>query len=173
MKPVMDRINRAYDAFNKVNGALVLLLMVAMCVDVMSQVIARFIFHKPFTWSEELSRYLFVWIALFGAAWCGRKHIHVRMTAVINRFPDPVLHVQQVAIAVICAACCFYLLPHAIRIFNGQKKLTAVTLGVTLGVEYIAAPCGILLMAIQNTVDALYAIFDWEGYKARYLKKDD
>jgi len=74
---------------------------------------------------------------------------------------------------VICAACCFYLLPHAIRIFNGQKKLTAVTLGVTLGVEYIAAPCGILLMAIQNTVDALYALLDWDGYKARYLKKDD
>ncbi|MBQ6374673.1 MAG: TRAP transporter small permease [Clostridia bacterium] len=172
MKKLMSGINRGYDAFNKVNEVLVIVLMIAMCVDIMAQVIARFIFRSPFTWSEELSRYLFVWIALFGAAWCGRKHIHVRMTAVISRFPEPVLRVQQIAIAVICAACCFYLFPSAIRIFNGQKRLTAVTLGVTLGVEYIAAPCGILMMAIQNTVDALYALLDWEGYKARYLPKD-
>ena len=54
-----------------------------------------------------------------------------------------------------------------------QSKLKAVTLGVSLGIEYIAAPVGIILMAVQWTIDALYALFDWEGYQKRYMKKED
>ena len=54
-----------------------------------------------------------------------------------------------------------------------QSKLKAVTLGVSLGIEYIAAPIGIMMMAIQWTIDALYAIFDWPGYQARYMKGED
>ena len=37
----------------------------------------------------------------------------------------------------------------------------------------IAAPIGIMMMAIQWTIDALYAIFDWPGYQARYMKGED
>ena len=53
-----------------------------------------------------------------------------------------------------------------------QSKLKAVTLGVSLGIEYIAAPVGIMMMAVQWTVDALYAIVDWDGYQARYMPKE-
>ena len=71
------------------------------------------------------------------------------------------------------AATCFILFPHACSIFVAQSKIKAVTLGVSLGIEYIAAPVGIMMMAIQWTVDALYALFDWDGYKERYMKKED
>ena len=61
----------------------------------------------------------------------------------------------------------------SLLIFMSQSKLKAVTLGVSLGIEYIAAPIGIMMMAIQWTIDALYAIFDWPGYQARYMKGED
>ncbi|MCI8423917.1 MAG: TRAP transporter small permease [Lawsonibacter sp.] len=172
MKKIMDGLNRVYDGFNKINEWFVIFLMCAMCIDLLIQVISRFVFRSPTTWSEELARYIFVWIALFGSAWCGRKHIHVRMTAVISRFPRGLLRVQQLAVSVICAFTCFYLFPYAINIFMAQSKLTAVTLGVSLGIEYIAAPVGLLMMAVQNTVDALYVLLDWEGYQARYMPKE-
>lgn len=170
MKKVMKRINWAYDKFNKLNEWAVIAIISAMCLVLLAQVISRFIFRKPLIWSEELARYMFVWISLLGGAWCARKHIHVRMTAVIQHFPEPVLHVQQVLVSVVCAAACFCLLKPAWTIFVNQSKLTAVTLGISLGIEYFAAPLGILMMAVENTVDALYAIFDWEDYKDRYLK---
>ncbi len=169
----MNGINKAYDGFNKLNEVVIVALMSFMCLDLLAQVIARFIFKSPFTWSEELARYLFVWIALLGSAWCGRNHIHVRMTAVISKFPEPLLHVQQILVSLICAVTCFYLFPHACNIFVKQSRLLATTLGVSLGVEYIAAPVGLMMMAIQNTVDVLYAVLDWDGYKARYLAKED
>lgn len=172
MKSFITSINKIYDIFDKINGGFIVLLMALMCLNVFLQVIARFIFAHPFTWSEELSRYLFVWISLLGAAWCGRRHLHIRMTIVINKLPPTMIRLLQIIISLFCAATCFYLLPFAWKIFVAQSRLTAITLGVTLGVEYVVAPVGILMMAVQWTVDALYAMFDWDGYKDRYVSKE-
>lgn len=169
----MTYVNKAYDAFNKLNEWFIIALMSIMCCDLLAQVISRYVFSHPLTWSEELARYLFVWIALFGSAWCGRGHIHVRMTAVTGMFPASVNRVVQIAVSIFCAAICFILLPHAVTIFVQQSKLKAVTLGVSLGIEYIAAPVGLTMMAVQWTIDALYAIFDWAGYQARYAKPEE
>lgn len=173
MKAIISRINKLYDKFNKFNEWFIIALMAAMCLDLLAQVISRYVFGKPLTWSEELARYMFVWLALLGSAWCGRGHIHVRMTAVTNFFPPKALHVQQVAVSAFCAVICMILFPHACKIFMMQSKLKAVTLGVSLGIEYIAAPVGIFMMAVQWTVDTLYALFDWEGYQERYMKKEE
>lgn len=173
MKTVMSGINKVYDGFNKINEWFIIFLMALMCLDLLARVVCRYVFSYPLTWSEELARYIFVWMALLGSAWCGRNHLHVNMTVVTNRLPLPARRVQIIAISAICAITCFILFPHACSIFMAQSKLKAVTLGVSLGIEYIAAPVGIILMAVQWTIDALYALFDWEGYQKRYMKKED
>ena len=150
MKATMNRINRIYDKFNKLNEYFIIGLMAAMCLVLLAQVISRYLFGKPLTWSEELARYMFVWLALLGSAWCGRGHIHVRMTALVNRFPAPVIHGLQVIISLLISLTCFYLFPHACEIFMKRSRLKAVTLGVSLGIEYIAAPVGILMIAVRG-----------------------
>lgn len=172
MKTIMDRINKIYDKFNKINEYFIIGVMAAMCLVLLGQVVSRYIFSKPLTWSEELARYMFVWMALIGSAWCGRGHIHVRMTAVVNKFPPLAVRILQMAISLMIAVTCFYLFPHACEIFIKQSKLKAVTLGVSLGIEYIAAPIGILMIAVQWFVDFLYAALDWEGYKERYMPQE-
>ena len=78
MKTVITKINKLYDKFNKFNEWFIIVLMSAMCLVLLAQVVSRYVFGKPLTWSEELARYMFVWLALLGSAWCGRNHIHVR-----------------------------------------------------------------------------------------------
>ena len=68
MKATMNRINRIYDKFNKLNEYFIIGLMAAMCLVLLAQVISRYLFGKPLTWSEELARYMFVWLALLGSA---------------------------------------------------------------------------------------------------------
>lgn len=172
MKKIISSINKAYDAFDKVNELFIICLMAGMCLDLLLQVIFRYVFASPLKWSEELARYMFVWIALIGAAWCGRNHIHVRMTAVVSKFPENVQRWQQLFVAVVCATCCFYLFMPAIQIFMAQSKLKAVTLGISLGIQYIVAPVGILMLAVQQSVDALTILFDWDGYKTRFFKSE-
>lgn len=49
MKAIMNRINRIYDKFNKMNEYFIIGLMAAMCLVLLAQVISRYIFGKPLT----------------------------------------------------------------------------------------------------------------------------
>lgn len=65
---------------------LLILLMVVMTLTCLGQVIWRYFFNYPLIWSEELSRYLFIWISYLGAwvAWRYRQHITVDVLLLVH-----------------------------------------------------------------------------------------
>jgi TRAP-type C4-dicarboxylate transport system permease small subunit len=62
-------------------------LMVAITAVVFIQVISRYVFSYPFDWPEEMARYLFIWVALLGAALALRRGAHFSIDALVKRFP--------------------------------------------------------------------------------------
>src|SRR6187402_3897008 len=59
------------------------LLVVAEIVILFIGVVARYGFHRPLIWSDELSSILFLWLAMLGAAVAFRRGEHMRMTAMV------------------------------------------------------------------------------------------
>jgi TRAP-type C4-dicarboxylate transport system permease small subunit len=62
------------------------LLMAAITGVVFLQVISRYVFRHPFDWPEELARFLFVWVALLGAALALRRGAHFSIEILVHRF---------------------------------------------------------------------------------------
>jgi len=62
-------------------------LMVAITAVVFLQVVSRYVFNYPFDWPEELARYLFVWVALLGAALALRRGAHFSIDALVKSLP--------------------------------------------------------------------------------------
>jgi TRAP-type C4-dicarboxylate transport system permease small subunit len=62
-------------------------LMVAITAVVFLQVISRYVFNYPFDWPEEMARYLFVWVALLGAALALRRGAHFSIDALVKKLP--------------------------------------------------------------------------------------
>ena len=62
------------------------LLMAAITGVVFLQVISRYVFRYPFDWPEELARFLFVWVALLGAALALRMGAHFSIEALVKGF---------------------------------------------------------------------------------------
>ncbi|MGB5720039.1 MAG: TRAP transporter small permease [Woeseiaceae bacterium] len=52
-------------------------LMVAMVVSVTWQVLSRYLFVVPAAWTEELARFLLIWIGMLGAAFAYRGGSHL------------------------------------------------------------------------------------------------
>lgn len=52
-----------------------------------TQVIARYFFHNPLNWTEELARFVFVWVSYLAAwlAWKYRAHIAIDAVYYIDR----------------------------------------------------------------------------------------
>lgn len=63
------------------------LCLAAMVVMVFGNVVLRYAFNSGISLSEELSRWLFVWMTFLGALVAMREHGHLGVDAVVNRLP--------------------------------------------------------------------------------------
>lgn len=135
-------------ALNKALELLAGLSMAVMVILTTYQVIARYIFNSPSTWSEELVGYLFGWSTLFGATIVSGERGHMNIPVLIDRF-NPTMrkafHIFAEVIAFIFSA--------AILVFGGfQVSKLAMgqqtsSLGVAVGVFYWVMPvCGVIIL---------------------------
>ncbi len=71
------------------NGFEVVLISL-MSIDILLGVFFRYMLVKPLPWSEDLGRYLMVWIALFGVGVVMQNKAHVAVTIFVEGMPPRV-----------------------------------------------------------------------------------
>lgn len=52
-------------------------LMVGLVLAVSWQVVSRYLFASPSSWTEEIARFLLIWIGTLGAAYAFRRNAHI------------------------------------------------------------------------------------------------
>jgi C4-dicarboxylate transporter DctQ subunit len=118
-------------------------------------VIARFVFHKGIDWAFELTNYLFIWSALFGAAYCFRKECHIKVTLLIDLLPSFLTKYTTILAKTITL---IYLLAVSyfgyLFIFDPDFGLKAsgeisVDLNIPMWIPYLALPLSFLSAAYR------------------------
>lgn len=74
-------------ALGRAEELLAMLLVAALLVVVNLQIFARYIFHHPFIWPEEVSRLLLVWMTFIGAAALTRRGADLAVDTFIDMLP--------------------------------------------------------------------------------------
>ena len=82
---------------------LIATLFGATLVVITAQIVWRYVFNDSLTWTEELARYLFVWITFVGAALAIRDRSHIRVALLVDRLPRKPRHWLDVAQLVLVA----------------------------------------------------------------------
>ena len=67
-------------------------VVAGVCVCVMTvlvffQVVMRYVFHKPTSWSDEIAIYAMLWSVYLSMSWAVRERAHIRVMNLINAFP--------------------------------------------------------------------------------------
>ena len=84
MFALADRVLRGYTRVLDVLSGLCLAVMVVL---VFGNVVLRYTLNSGITVSEELSRWLFVWLTFMGAVVALREHGHLGTDALVSRLP--------------------------------------------------------------------------------------
>ena len=66
---------------------LLVIALAAMAVIMGIQVIARYIFGASLSWSEELTRYIFIWAGFLSVSYCTKKCISIKIEQFVAMFP--------------------------------------------------------------------------------------
>jgi TRAP-type C4-dicarboxylate transport system permease small subunit len=80
-------LNRIADLYFKLLELVLVLCLAAMVVMVLGNVILRYGFNSGITVSEELSRFLFVWLTFLGAITGMREGAHLGVDTLVRKLP--------------------------------------------------------------------------------------
>ena len=124
-------------------GWILAVLIFAMMVDIFAEVIVRYVLHTALSFSEELGRYVFVWIVFIGMARCVAFDKHVALDIVPNAIKGSgkkvimtLIYLLQVLFftAVTAGGCVLYQI--------GLRQKSA-TMRIPMNLVYICIPfCG-------------------------------
>jgi TRAP-type C4-dicarboxylate transport system permease small subunit len=90
-------VQRALDHFCRVLSHVMVLFLALMVVMVFGNVVLRYGFNSGIMVSEELSRWLFVWMTFLGALVALREHGHLGTDMVVARLP---VHGKKVCLGI-------------------------------------------------------------------------
>ena len=88
MRKLINGLSRANQYLGVIESWILIVMVAAMTVVVFLQVCFRYFLAQPLYWSEELARYLFVWISMIGASLSIQKGGHFGMDFFFRKFPD-------------------------------------------------------------------------------------
>lgn len=139
-------LERTAAALDRTVAALLALLLAAMVLAVTWQVLTREVLGDPSGWTEELARFLLIWIGLFGGALAYRRGLHLGLglSAGVSRIFGPgVRHacVLLFAVTVLVGG------GTSLVVLTADLDQYSPALGLPMAVVYLALPLSGLFMA--------------------------
>lgn len=147
---VMDKINRI------LKFSLVIFISIAF-ISLCLQVFSRFIVQTPLTWTEELARYLMIWITFIGASVAARYQQLIRLEIINSLLSKTMKIVIAFLAAVITSIFCIVVIYYGMDLLKVVHHQYSPSLHIPVSIPYSAIPIGCLLI-ILNGIAAFFDI---------------
>jgi tripartite ATP-independent transporter DctM subunit len=111
-------------------------------------ILARYVFHRPLVWSDELASILFLWLAVLGSALAFRRAENLRMTTFVNKLSLPAQRQFEAIALAASLAFLLMILPASLTHVELEHIVITPTLEVSMTWRTLAMPVGIGLMIV-------------------------
>jgi TRAP-type C4-dicarboxylate transport system permease small subunit len=130
-------------ALDRVLGTSLAVLMAVMVLNVLWQVCTRFILRTPSSFTEEVARYLMIWVGLLGAAYATGRKGHLALDLLTSRLQGGARRTSECFIHVVVLAFAALVMVGGggrlvwVQLTLGQKS---AALQLNIGLVYLAVP---------------------------------
>ncbi|WP_304507784.1 TRAP transporter small permease [Anaerotignum sp.] len=127
-------------------------LMFLMSIIIFIQVIMRYAFQNSLVWSEELSRYMFIWLIYFAVSYTARREKHIRIDAAINLYPKKFRPYIEILSEIIVLGFSIFIAVTAVTVYQKITWSGQISPAMRIPMQYVyAAPLiGFILTAIRQ-----------------------
>lgn len=146
-------MKKAKVGLDRALGWFCVVLFAVLVVVVTWQVFTRQVLNSPSGWSEELAKYVFIWLGLFGSALVFGERGHIFVDFVVQKAPKQAQYIIGIAMQVV-----ILIFASLVLVFGGFK-ITALAwdqnlagLPINVGTLYLALP-------ISGALIVLYTIY--------------
>lgn len=112
------------------------------------QVIFRYILLIPLTWSEEFTRFSFIWCVYLAAALGVERHAHFAIDVFIKLFPEKVSLGIKIFINALIAIFLIIVVINGVYIVSITSLQVSPAMRIPMSYVYLSLPFGCILMLV-------------------------
>ena len=149
MSGFLDKLGRVDSALAKGEAWVLVGLVTLMTIVVFLQVVFRYFLVRPLHWSEELARYLFVWISLLGATLSVHRRAHFGMDFFVKMLPERWRRGLTLLICLLMEVVVVVLLVEGTALVRKTADQLSPAMEIPMGWAYACLPVGAALMGLH------------------------
>jgi len=131
------------------------IMMSVMVVNIGLAVLFRYVLKSSLHWSEELARYLMVWVAYLGCSLGMKEDSHIGLEFFVRWFPDSIQRILRILVRLVVEA---FLVIIFFESFTHLKTLTiqrSSAMEIPMIFPYVSVTVGMFLMFFFNSLHIL------------------
>jgi TRAP-type C4-dicarboxylate transport system permease small subunit len=149
-------MNSVIKYLDKTLAAALMLVMASILLCVSWQVISRYMLKDPSSVTEELARFLLIWVGMLGAVYAYRTNSHLGLNLVLDKMSLVYKRMTQVLIQLLVIVFSALVL-----VFGGYElvdltlelKQISAALSINMGIVYAVLPISGILLIIYSLVN--------------------
>ncbi|MBN3520340.1 TRAP transporter small permease [Algoriphagus lutimaris] len=138
---------------DKLISHLLVILMALMVINVTWQVTSRYIFKDPSSFTDELSRYMMIWVGMLGAAYVAGKNEHLAIDILLTNLKEKAQDKLMILISV-----CILVFAIVVMVIGGSNLV------------YITFILGQKSATLQIPLAYVYGIIPFSGLLVTYYQ---
>lgn len=151
-------VQRLSKLLNRFEDLVLILMFAAMVIIIFVQVIMRYGFNNSLSWSEELGKFLFVWLSWFGISIGARRGEHIKITMFTDKLsfvPAQVMNIlAEIVVFIICAVTAYY----SASLVMSQAHVRFAGIKISMSWGYLSVAVGCVMMMIRNILSIVQSI---------------
>lgn len=126
-----------------------------MTILVFIQVVMRYVFRNSLSWSEELARYIFLWLSWIGASYAVKERSHFRVEMFANKLKGRSRQVFELFVLLVWFGFCVFLAYQGSAVTRHllTRGQISAAMEIPMAYAYASVPVGAGLMALRLIVE--------------------
>jgi TRAP-type C4-dicarboxylate transport system permease small subunit len=121
-------------------------ILVALVTVTFSQVVFRYLLQAPLAWSEELARFLLMWMASLSAAYAFKTRSHFALKFVVDRFNPSMQRAIGTSVTLLVVGFLAVFAWQSLKFTVEVRNMSAPATQMSMAVPYSSALVGSVLM---------------------------
>ncbi|NLZ54911.1 MAG: TRAP transporter small permease [Thermoanaerobacteraceae bacterium] len=162
---MIERIETIIEKFDVFFQWMTSIILGSMTLLIFLQVIFRKILKSPLAWTEELARFLFIWMTFIASYVGARRGAHIGVEAIQKALPSIGRTLLKTLSNLVCTIFFLVIAYNTLSFWPKLMSQISPALGIPMAFVYLSMIIGSIFMAIWYLILGIKALLEKPGQK--------
>jgi len=148
----MKLIEKVSDILDHFVRYINIILIIVMTFTILLQVFYRYVLNNSLTWTEEIARFIMVWMVFLGFSMVSKRKVNISLEFFLKKISSKVRKPLEILLQVYIIYFLLILFKLGIVLVESAYRQVAPASQISMKWVYLALPAGIVILVFQHIV---------------------